>query len=98
MSEVVTVTITGANDAPTIDATGTGDTISVVRTETDAGLEADGTLTIADVDVTDIVSVSSALNTTATTGDQDGLTMAQFEAMFTVTGGLDCTQTSGQIN
>lgn len=52
----VTITITGTNDAPTITLTGT-DTDHAEIDETDAGLAANGTLTVGDVDHNDVVSV-----------------------------------------
>ena len=53
----VTITITGANDAPAI-TTGTTDTASASLTETNAGLSQTGTLTVSDADATDHVSVA----------------------------------------
>ncbi len=59
-TETVTVTITGANDAPTISV-GALDSDAKTLIETDAGLTAVGTLTYADPDLSDSV-------TTAVTG------------------------------
>ena len=53
-TETVTITITGSNDAPVI--TGGPDTAGL--TETDAALLTAGTLTVGDVDTTDVVTAS----------------------------------------
>ncbi|MGY4232360.1 VCBS repeat-containing protein [Bradyrhizobium sp. USDA 4449] len=53
----VTVTITGANDAPAI-TTGAGDVDTVTLPETNAGLSKGGTLTVSDADATDHVTVA----------------------------------------
>ena len=53
----VTVTITGANDAPKI-TTETSDTAGANLTETNAGLSKTGTLTVSDADATDHVTVA----------------------------------------
>ena len=53
-TETVTVTITGTNDAPVI--TGGPDTSGL--TETDAALTDSGTLTVSDVDTTDVVTAA----------------------------------------
>ncbi|EMI46059.1 LamG-like jellyroll fold domain-containing protein [Rhodopirellula sp. SWK7] len=58
----VTVTVTGTNDAPII----TGGPASSSLTETDSGLSGTGTLTVSDVDLTDIVN--AAVNSVAVGG------------------------------
>ena len=58
-TQTVTITITGTNDAPDITVDGAaGDTDAAPLTETDAGLTADGTLSVSDLDVTDTVAPS----------------------------------------
>ena len=56
-SEVVTITITGNNDAPDIQLVA-GDLATALLTETNAGLTATDTLTVRDVDLSDTVSSS----------------------------------------
>jgi len=53
-TETVTITITGTNDAPTI----TDGPDSAALTETNAALAATGTLTVTDVDTSDVVTAS----------------------------------------
>ena len=59
----VTVTITGTNDVPIITI-GQGDSDSAAITETDAGLTSTGTLSVGDLDTTDLVNITEAVATT----------------------------------
>src|SRR5262249_22774898 len=52
-----TVNVTGANDAPTITAA-SGDSAGATVSETNAGLDKTGTLTVSDADTADHVSVA----------------------------------------
>src|SRR4029077_11787245 len=54
--------------------------------ETNAGLTASGTLTVADPDVSDTVDVSVTNLTVGGTGGQGGLTNAQLQAMLSLSG------------
>jgi VCBS repeat-containing protein len=68
-TETITITITGTNDAPIItDGPDTAD-----LDETNAALSAAGTLTVSDVDTTDVVTASHTL---AVTGSSDRLDAA----------------------
>ena len=69
-TQMVVVTINGANDAPVISI-GTGDSAAETLVETDAALMTDGTLSVADVDVTDIVGV--AVTNFAESGTTNGV-------------------------
>jgi len=92
----VTVTITGTNDAPLVTAE-VGDSAGQTLAETNAGLQATGTLTASDVDTTDLVTVSVFGVTHS--GPTGGLSDAQLLSYFGVTAGpIDTsTTTSGQF-
>ncbi len=85
VSQIV-VTITGTNDAPTIAVVGTNAAANL--DETDAGLVASGTLSVEDVDVTDVVDAS--VGGTVTVGGTGaasvppGLDNAALLSLFTV--------------
>jgi VCBS repeat-containing protein len=57
VAQTQTVTVTGTNDAPVITV-GTGDSAAATLTETNAGLTASGTVTLLDVDTSDLVTAS----------------------------------------
>ncbi|MGJ8682673.1 VCBS domain-containing protein, partial [Paraglaciecola sp.] len=84
IEQTVTVTLTGTNDAPTIGVVAELDSDSASRTEGDAGLTATGTLSVADVDVTDEVTVVGA-PTVSTDGPDGGLMNATLAGMLTLT-------------
>jgi len=94
------ITVAGSNDGPTIAAEA-GDLAAETLGEGNAALSATGTLTVADVDYSDVVQTSVAASASATgaPGAQD---TAALEAFFTVTGGdapaaLVSGQTSDQV-
>ncbi len=91
----LTITINGANDDPEITVTGT-DTDSAAIAETDTTLTASGTLSIADVDTSDDVTMS--VDSVATGGTYTGTLPANADlaAMLTVSGGLDGTQSTNE--
>ncbi|MCW1713992.1 VCBS domain-containing protein, partial [Caenicola nitritireducens] len=91
-TQVVTVTITGTNDAPEIEIRA-GDSAAKSLDETDTTLKADGTLSLLDVDVIDVVT-ATAVNSITKGGTYTGTlpTDAELKAMFTVTGGLTNTE------
>ncbi len=78
----VTVTINGTNDTPTVSVGGT-DSASADLSEANGGLTDSGTLSVADVDTTDVVSAS--VSNLVTTGDTDGIAPAALQAMLSVT-------------
>jgi VCBS repeat-containing protein len=82
-SQDVTITITGANDGPMISLQ-TGNSDVDVISETDAGLNRTGSLTVSDVDLTNTVSVS--VQGVNATGGINGLTStnAQLLAMLSL--------------
>ncbi len=94
-STTLTITVTGANDTPQITVTGT-DTDSAAINETDTTLTATGTLTLTDVDTSNTVTTS--VESVAKTGSYNGPLPADddLKAMFTVTGGLNNTQSSSE--
>jgi VCBS repeat-containing protein len=83
-SQVVTITVHGTEDAPTITIAA-GDSASVTKTETNAGLTASGTLTVTDADLSDAVTTSTAVSGLTHTGPTGGLTDAQLQSFFTLT-------------
>ena len=89
-STTLTITITGTNDAPVLSI-GTGDSVLANLIETDAGLLANGTLSLGDVDSTDVVT--TAINTISTEGTYTGALPSNLLGMLTLTGGLDSTHT-----
>ncbi len=68
VDETVVVTITGTNDAPTIDAGATDATGSVTEDASTPNLTDTGTLTFLDVDLTDTHTASVATDPTNTLG------------------------------
>ena len=83
-SETVTITITGTNDAPVFSD---GPDTAALG-ETDAALTASGTLTVTDLDTTDLVTASVdalAISGTSDRSDPDAPSDAQLEAMLSVT-------------
>ncbi|BCH33357.1 hypothetical protein MesoLjLc_52870 [Mesorhizobium sp. L-8-10] len=74
-----TITVVGVNDAPDITVGG-GNSASLARSETNAGLSGSGTLTVADPDST---SVTVSASIVGVTGDQGGLSLATLEGFFT---------------
>ena len=75
------VVIKGRNDAPEITVE-TGDSIAETLTETDTGLDITGTLSVADVDISDIVSASVA--SVSATGFNNGIDSPALLAMMSV--------------
>ena len=71
-NETVTITITGTNDAPVITIL-TGDSGSSALIETDAPLSSQGTLSITDLDTSDVVQVATSV--VAVQKAADGSTM-----------------------
>ena len=79
----LTITIDGTNDGPVI----TDGPDEVDLAETDAKLTNSGTLTVSDVDVTDVVTASRTLAVTGTSNRSDAAASSDAELlnMFTVT-------------
>ncbi|WP_405279402.1 VCBS domain-containing protein [Cobetia sp. Ld8] len=93
----LTITINGTNDTPAITIAA-GDSISAALSESDSGLNADGTLTVTDVDTSD--SVTPTVEAVVADGDVNGLSDAALLAMFSVDGGaiIDGTANDGTLN
>ena len=91
----VTVTLSGTNDAPDIFVSA-GDSASANLDETNAPLTASGTLSVVDVDTTDVVD--TAVTGLAVSGNQGTLTNAQLTAMLSLTGANDLAANSGDAN
>ena len=91
------ITITGTNDAPVISVGG-GDSAADTIAETDGGLITSGTLSVADVDVTDTVGV--VVTSVAESGDTSGIASGTLLAMLGVDVGdiIDAASTTGAIN
>jgi VCBS repeat-containing protein len=83
VAQVVTITVTGTNEAPDIHVVPT-DSAAATLTETNAGLSICGTLTVDDADLAD--TVSSSVTTVAASGAITGLglTNEQLLAMLSV--------------
>src|SRR5262245_44662564 len=80
-TQLVTITITGSNDAPDI----TGTAVSATKTESDTTLSATGTLNVVDVDLADTVLVtvdSVAVDPSSTFSGTNPLSLAQLKTMM----------------
>ena len=89
----LTVTVTGVNDAPVISV-GTGDSASATLNEDETPFEATGTLSVADVDLTDVVGVAvTSLTTSGPLGTLDAtddlLPMLNVDATAVVAADVD---------
>ncbi|QUJ75642.1 VCBS domain-containing protein [Sulfitobacter albidus] len=94
--QALTVTINGTNDTPTIGAVAQTDSVAAGLTENAAApLVASGTLTLADVDVSDVVSLSVS-DTNAVSSDAGAVDVS---GMLSVAAGdgLDGTQVSDTV-
>jgi VCBS repeat-containing protein len=81
-SETVTVTIHGTNDAPVITV-GSGDSAKAGLTESDVGLQAQGTLSASDVDISD--QVTATVEGVVATGNFSGeISIAALAGFLTV--------------
>jgi VCBS repeat-containing protein len=67
----VTITVTGANDAPVISVE-SGDSGAEPLTETNAGLSIDGTLTVTELDLTNSITTTVESVSEGGTGPSDG--------------------------
>lgn len=96
-SNTVSLIVTGTNDVPAI-ALDAGDSEAVTQTETDGQITADGTLSVADIDLSNTVGVS--VTGVTATGDTNGLGDAALRAMMSVDAGdvIAATATDGTIN
>ena len=100
----VTIRLAGTNDAPVIEVdTGAGDSAIATIPETDAVISASGTLSLSDVDTTDIVDVVSNDTAVAISGTFTGtnpLSTGDLQAMFSadMTAVIDGSGTTGTIN
>ena len=83
VSQVVTVKICGTNDAPDIRVLA-GDSAAETINETNSGLTKSGTLTVTDVDLSDVVSLSVQSVAASGTTSGLGLTNAQLKAMLSI--------------
>lgn len=85
-SREITVTLVGSNDKPVISIDG-GDSDHVFLTETNAGLTANGTLSVTDVDLSDTVTANVLSVTASGSGIESHFTNAQLLAFMTVATG-----------
>nr|CAD6596238.1 hypothetical protein RKHAN_00247 [Rhizobium sp. Khangiran2] len=95
-SHEVTITLKGTNDTPVITVEADDSTGAVIP-ETNAGLSTNGTLTLADVDLTDIVTAS--VESVTVSGPTGGLSNAQLASYlsFANTQVLDATETRDKL-
>jgi VCBS repeat-containing protein len=96
-TENVTVTITGTNDAPLISMDA-GDSASEAFTETNSALSSAGTLTVSDLDLTDLVTSSVtgvvASGTTIGLGADNSTLLAMFTSTVNV---IDATELTDRL-
>jgi len=96
-TETVTITITGTNDSPLITV-GAADSTAETLTETNATLNSSGTLTVSDLDLTDLVSSSVtgvvASGTTAGLGSNNAALLAMFTSTANV---IDATELTDKL-
>ncbi|MDP3527379.1 MAG: VCBS domain-containing protein, partial [Hoeflea sp.] len=98
IENTLTITVTPVNDAPVISI-GATDSAADELTETNAGLTATGTLTVTDVDLTDIVTTSITFLEISGPDYGTNLTHGELNGYFKVMPGtvIDGTQTSGTL-
>ncbi|MDH2296098.1 VCBS domain-containing protein, partial [Cobetia sp. 1AS1] len=95
--QVVSITINGTNDAPVIAIEG-DDSAAEALTETDAPLTTAGTLSVSDLDTTDVVTPS--VTAVTATGDTDGVSNAELLGMLSVDADaiIDGANNDGTLN
>ncbi|MDP2121537.1 MAG: VCBS domain-containing protein, partial [Hoeflea sp.] len=98
IENTLTITVTPVNDAPVISI-GATDSAADELTETNAGLTATGTLTVTDVDLTDVVTTSITFLEISGPDYGTNLTHGELNGYFKVMPGtvIDGTQTSGTL-
>ncbi|MDO6786392.1 VCBS domain-containing protein, partial [Cobetia marina] len=96
-SNTLTITVTGAQDAPEIAVEG-ADSAAESLTETDASLATSGTLSVSDLDTTDTVTAS--VTTVTADGDADTLDNADLLGMLSVDEGtlVDAASNDGTLS
>jgi VCBS repeat-containing protein len=101
----IVITVLPRNDAPTVAATGSGDSAAETIGEDNPTIAASGTLTVSDIDGTDDVTLSTLgvtleLNGNATTAGALGLDENDLLAAFTIPTGavLSSGSTSAQFD
>ncbi|WP_299417690.1 VCBS domain-containing protein, partial [uncultured Sulfitobacter sp.] len=95
VTQDITVSVTGTNDSPSLTVE-TGNTDARTVTEGDAALSTSGTLTLADADLSDLVSVTTT-SVAVTSGDDNSIANATLLAMLGVTDTLSATEASEQV-
>ncbi|MDH2421976.1 VCBS domain-containing protein, partial [Cobetia litoralis] len=95
-SNTLTITVTGAQDAPEIAVEG-ADSAAESLTETDASLSTDGSLSVSDLDTTDTVTAS--VTAVTADGDTDTLDNADLLGMLSVDEGtlVDAASNDGTL-
>ena len=96
-TQVVSVTINGTQDAPVISVEA-GDSDAETLTETDSGLTSIGSLSVADLDLTDTVNVT--VESVSVSGDDNGLGTAALQGMLSLAANpvIDGSATIGKID
>ncbi|WP_176503914.1 VCBS domain-containing protein, partial [Cobetia sp. 5-11-6-3] len=96
-SNTLTITVTGAQDAPEIAVEG-ADSAAESLTETDASLATSGTLSVSDLDTTDTVTAS--VTTVTADGDTDTLDNSDLLGMLSVDEGtlVDAASNDGTLS
>ncbi|MDZ7708511.1 MAG: VCBS domain-containing protein [Trueperaceae bacterium] len=91
-AQIVTVTITGANDAPTFSVVGT-DSATATLSQGTVPATQQGTLTLTDVDLGDTVVVDATATLVSVTGSgaSVGWSDVDLASMFTASGPTDAT-------
>jgi VCBS repeat-containing protein len=104
VSELVSITITGANEKPTINdpaviSIGGSDSAAATLIETNSGLTASGSLTVTDPNQSDIVTAHiQTLTVTGTTAGLSSDHQALFQMLTVNELVIDSTMTTGSIN
>ncbi len=94
ITQDVTVTITGTNDAPTITSDAAAATGAVTEDE-GATLTADGTLVIQDVDLTDTHTAAWSFKSSSTSSDLPGFGTSSHIGTFTIDSSVTESNTDG---
>ncbi|MHC4040097.1 VCBS domain-containing protein [Bradyrhizobium sp. 23AC] len=94
VSEDVTVTITGVNDAPTITSDAAAATGAVTADES-ASLTADGTLAIQDLDLTDTHTAAWSFKSSFVSSDLPGFGTGSHIGTFTIDSSVSESSTDG---
>ena len=92
-TKTITVNVAGSNDLPVVTVVG-ADSAALPLTETNAGLTGSGTLSVTDVDLTDLVTASVnavGVNASSSAGAAGGISLATLQSMMNISAHTDLT-------